>query len=77
MEPDDFLEKFAEILTETPPEALSAETEFKQLPEWNSLLALSVIALVEDEYEVLLRGKDISDSRTLGDLAAVVAAQLK
>lgn len=69
----DFIAAFALLLTKTPPEMLSAGTRFRELPEWNSLLALSLIALVEDEYGVLLKGTEIRESVTLGDLAAVVA----
>lgn len=71
----DFLNAFSELLTETPPDTLSAETKFKELDEWSSLLALSVVALVEDEYNVLLRGKDISESNTLGELFEKITAR--
>lgn len=76
MDTQKFVEDFASLLRKTPRETLSAETRFKELPEWNSLLALSLIALVEDEYDVLLKSTDVRDAETLGELAAAVAKQL-
>lgn len=76
MDTQKFISDFATLLGKTPRETLSAETRFKELPEWNSLLALSLIALVEDEYDVLLKSADIRETSTLGELAAVVAKQL-
>ncbi len=76
MDTQKFVDDFASLLRKTPRGTLSAETRFKELPDWNSLLALSLIALVEDEYDVLLKSTDIRDAETLGGLAAVVAKQL-
>ena len=76
MDTQKFVEDFASLLRKTPRETLSAETRFKELPDWNSLLALSLIALVEDEYDVLLKSTDVRDAETLGELAAAVAKQL-
>ncbi len=76
MDTQKFVDDFASLLRKMPRGTLSAETRFKELPDWNSLLALSLIALVEDEYDVLLKSTDIRDAETLGGLAAVVAKQL-
>lgn len=67
-----FIEIFSTLLTETPAGTLCGNTRFKELPEWNSLLALSLMALVEDECDVLLGGNDIRESETLEELFSVV-----
>lgn len=69
-----FLNKFAELLSQTSADAISPDTEFKKLPDWSSLVALSVIAMVEDEYGVLLKSTDIRNASTLGDLASAIEA---
>lgn len=69
-----FLNKFAELLPQTSADAISPDTEFKKLPDWSSLVALSVIAMVEDEYDVLLKSTDIRNASTLGDLASAIEA---
>ena len=48
MELQDFIEKFAEQFDETEVCELTAETKFKELDEWSSLIALSIIAMVDE-----------------------------
>ena len=73
----DFIENFAAQFDETDPEAFTAETKFKELDEWSSLLALSIIAMVDDEYNVIIKGKDITNSDTIQDLFDVVEKRIR
>ena len=68
MELKDFLENFAAQFDDTDPSEIQAGTVFKELEEWSSLIALSVIAMVDEEYDVQLKGADIRDSVTVKDL---------
>ena len=68
MELNDFIKNFAEQLDDVDVAALGAETRFKELEEWSSLTALSVIAMVDEEYGVTIGGEDIRESYTIGDL---------
>ena len=43
MKIEEFVEKFANEFDETPVESFKAETVFKELDEWGSLVALSII----------------------------------
>ena len=72
MDVNQFLENVAEQLDEMDPALLSLETEFKELDEWSSLAALSLIAMVDEEYDVALSGNDIRNSKTLGDLKKII-----
>lgn len=67
MELKDFIEKFEEQFDNiiVP---LSADTKFKNLNDWSSLIALSIIAMVDEEYGVTIGGEDIRVSSTIGDL---------
>ena len=69
---DEFIEKFAAEFDDTAAEEFKADTEFKELDEWSSLTALSIIAMVDDEYDVIIKGNDILKSDTIQDLFAVV-----
>ena len=71
----DFIENFAAQFDETDPEAFKPETRFKDLDEWSSLLALSIIAMVDDEYDMIIKGNDIVNSETIQDLYTVIAAK--
>lgn len=69
----EFIENFAAQFDDTDVADFTAETRFKQLDEWSSLTALSVIAMVDDEYDVIIKGNDIINSVTIQDLYDVVA----
>ena len=75
MELKDFIEKFAEQFDDTPIEELQPNVEFKELDEWSSLIALSVIAMVDEEYDVTIVGEDIRESVTIEDLFNRVKAK--
>lgn len=75
MELNDFIEKFAEQFDDTELSEFKADTEFKALDEWSSLSALSIIAMVDDEYDVTLKGDDIKNAETIEDLFNVVKSK--
>lgn len=68
MEIKEFIENFADQFDDTDVSELKAETVFKELEEWSSLIALSVIAMVDEEYDVTIKGDDIRNSNTIQDL---------
>ena len=68
----EFIENFAAQFDETDATEFTADTKFKQLDEWSSLTALSIIAMVDDEYDVIIKGNDIISSDTIRDLYNVV-----
>jgi acyl carrier protein len=72
MELQDFITKFAEQFDDTEPEELKADTEFGTLAEWSSMIALSIIAMIDDEYGITIKGRDIRSAKTIGDLYNIV-----
>jgi acyl carrier protein len=75
MELNDFIEKFAEQFDDTDPSEIKADTIYKDLDEWSSLIALSVIAMVDEEYEITIKGDEIRNSNTVEDLFNAVKAK--
>ena len=69
---NEFITNFAEQFDETDTSEIKADTKFKELDEWSSLIALSIIAMVDEEYDVIIKGADIKDSTTVEDLFNVV-----
>jgi len=67
-----FLEHFAYQFDETNSAVFKPDTKFKELNEWSSLIALSVIAMVDEEYDVSIKGDDIRKSETIEDLFSIV-----
>ena len=75
MELNDFVKKFAEQFDDTDSEEIKADTEFKNLDEWGSLVALAVIAFVKTEYGKTVTGKEIRECNTVTDLFNLVASK--
>ena len=75
MELKDFIENFAAQFDDTDASEFKADTEFKALDEWSSLTALSIIAMVDEEYDITIKGDDIRNSETIEDLFNVVKAK--
>lgn len=76
MELTDFIENFAAQFDDTDASAFTAKAEFKKMDEWSSLIALSVIAMVDEEYDVTLKGDDIKNANTIEDLFNKVRTKL-
>lgn len=75
MELNEFVENFADQFDDTDASEIKAETVFKELDEWSSLIALSVIAMVDEEYDVTIKGDDIRNSNTIEDLFNLVKSK--
>lgn len=75
MELKDFIANFADQFDETDASEITATTVFKELDEWSSLIALSVIAMVDEEYDITIKGDDIRNSNTVEDLFNAVQAK--
>lgn len=76
MELNEFVEKFAEQFDDTDPSEIKAETNFRDLEEWSSLIGLSIISMVDDEFEVVLKGDDMRRANTVEELYNIVQSKL-
>lgn len=76
MEIKDFIKNFAEQFEETETGLFAADTKFKELEEWSSLIALSIIAMTDAEYDVKIKGEDIRNSSTIMSLYEIVKSRL-
>ena len=72
MELKTFIENFATQFDETDPSEFQANTKFRELDEWSSLMALSIIAMVDEEYGVAIKGKDVREAETIEELFNIV-----
>ena len=68
----EFISYFAEQFDETESSEFTNTTEFKQLREWDSMLALSIIAMVDEEYNKTINGEDIKKANTIEELYKIV-----
>lgn len=73
---EEFVALFADQFDDTDAGEITATTVYKDLDEWSSLIALSIIAMVDEEYDVTLKGDDIRNSNTVEDLFNVVKSRV-
>ena len=73
----DFIEHFAEQFDETDANDITATTVFRNLEEWSSLVALSVMAMIDEEYDVQLNGEEMRSAVTVEDLFNIVSTKLE
>ena len=72
---DEFVQAFAAEFDDTPAEEFKADVKFKDLDEWSSLTALSIISMVDDEFDKNITGADIRSSDTIEDLYNLIIAK--
>ena len=76
MEIKDFIVNFADQFDDTPIESLTPETIFHELDEYSSIIALSIIAMIDEEYGVALTGNEMKAAVTIQDLFNTVQAKI-
>ena len=65
---NEFVALFAEQFDETDASEIQASTVFHDLEEYSSLIALSIIAMIDEEFDVTIKGDDMRASVTVEDL---------
>lgn len=73
---EEFVALFAEQFDETDASEIMASTVFHNLDEWSSLIGLSIIAMVDEEFDVALKGEDVKNSITIEDLYNQIITKL-
>lgn len=72
MNNNEFIEKFAEALEIEDASTLTAETEFRNLDEWDSLAYLNVIALLDEEYDIQIENAEFKTLKTISDIIGYI-----
>lgn len=64
------LSLFIDLVSEQYDDApvLTPDTKYKELDGWTSIVALSIIAMVDEEFDVAIKGDDIRSTETIGQL---------
>lgn len=75
MEIQKFIKNFADQFEETNLSVFTPSTQFKSLDEWSSLMILSIIAMVDEEYGVRIKGEDFRNAITITDLFVIVKSR--
>lgn len=76
MELNEFIAHFAEQFEDTDASVFTPQTVFHELDEYSSLIALSIIAMVDEEYDVTIKGNDMRAAVTIEDLYNIVKSKM-
>ena len=72
---DEFVKAFAAEFDDTPEENFKPETHYRELDEWGSLAALSIISMVDDEMDKRVTGADLRNCTTIEELYNLVESK--
>lgn len=75
MDIKEFTEKFAEVFDDADDLNLTPDTYFKELDEYSSLTALSIIAFADENFDIAITGKDIREVETIQDLYDLIQSK--
>ena len=75
MEIKEFIQNFAEQFEDTDASVFTPETVFHDLVEWSSLVGLSLIAMIDDEYDVTIKGDELRAAKTINDVFELVKSK--
>lgn len=75
MELEKFTELFANQFEDTPSDEFQPETKFRDLDEWDSLVALSIIAMVDEEFDKQVSGAELRGVNTIKELYDLVQSK--
>ena len=75
MELKDFIINFADQFEDTDPEAITADAEFHDFDEWDSLIALAVLNMTEKRYGKKITFEEMKNCVTVRDLFNLVDAK--
>jgi len=73
MDIDAFIDNVVAQFDNVSSKQVGPETDFRELEGWSSLVALSIIAMCDEEYGVALKGDDIKNAKSVQDLFNTVA----
>ena len=71
MNVQEFIENFAEAI-EIEATNLTAETEFRNLEEWDSVAYISVIAMMDEMYDIQIEMPTFKTLNTIGAIAEYI-----
>lgn len=75
MELQEFIQNFANQFDDTDAEIITPSTKFRDLEEWSSLIGLSIILMVDEEYGITIGADDMKKAETIEELFNIVQAK--
>ena len=73
MKLESFLENFAGEFVDTPAGQIIFDTNYKSLVEWDSLMALTIISMVDEKYGLRITGNELRSCETVRELHELIS----
>jgi len=70
-----FIKNFAEQFEDRDPSTIAISTKFRELDDWSSLVALSVMAMCFEEYSVILSADEMEHAEQISDICDIVKSR--
>ncbi|MCK9612060.1 MAG: acyl carrier protein [Bacteroidales bacterium] len=77
MDINELIKKIEAEFEDLKPGSLKPESRFRKVLDWNSVNALTIIALVDSDYDVLLTAEDFMKSETVQDVYNIIVSRMK
>ena len=77
MEIQEFVNHFANQFDETDLTEFNEDTHFRDLEEWNSFLALSIMAMIKSEYDVAVTASEMREAQSIRQLFDIVKKHMQ
>ena len=77
MDENKFLVNFANQFDDTDSSELRLDTKFRDIEEWSSIIALSVMAMCVEEYDVYLSANEMENAKQISDIYDIVKLRVK
>lgn len=76
MDEKKFIQNFANQFDETDASELTLDTKFRDIDEWSSIIALSVMAMCAEEYDVILSANEMENANQISDIYNIVKSRI-
>lgn len=76
MDLNEFIDNVADQFEDTDRSVFTADTNIWELEDFTSLIALSIISMIDEEYDVAIKGSDVKGLKTIAELYEVVKSKM-
>ena len=76
MRTENFIQNIIDQFEEKPNVDVTLQTKFRELDDWSSLVALGVMAMIDEEYDVQIKADEMRSAETIEDLIRIVESHI-
>ena len=75
MDLNKFIQDFITQFDEAPSITVTKDTNFRNELEWDSLVTLSIIAMIDEEYNTKISGLELKELNTVGEIFELIKSK--